>query len=83
MIRCVGNIREADGRYFITCRGREGYLNTFYYKRDPPVERTFVEDWIKGNCQHPAEIYGSSSVVFADEGDAALFWMTFRKDRVE
>lgn len=81
MIRCVGNIREgADGRYFVTCRGKVSHLNAFH---SDTGSQEFVDNWIRENCQYPAEIYGYTTVVFQNEGEAALFWMTFRKDRAE
>lgn len=83
-----------DGRYFVTvlrANDLDGSgLNPFYR---PLSEYTnigasihatsegnikLVNEWIAANCAKPAKIFGSGSVVFEDEGDALLFWMSFK-----
>lgn len=89
----------ADGRYYVTVRGAEGSMNPFYiadispptFHGGSPIAtpeqatqcRSFVDNWIIKNCAGEAEIFGNTSVVFEDQGDAGLFWMTFTKKAVD
>jgi hypothetical protein len=94
MIRCIGNIREGgDGRYYVTCRGSEGHINPFYTDLDGDLgcdiaqsergeaARRFVNEWVAKNCSAKAEVFGNATMAFHDDGDAGLFWMTFKSDK--
>jgi hypothetical protein len=88
MIKAHSRARQGgDGRFYVTVRGEPEFMNPFYRSDDTAyylnagtVEDNcaFVEKWIEKNCTNKAEIFGSTSVVFDDESDAVLFWLTFK-----
>ena len=84
MFYVVGNIDPVkriseEGAFFAfscTCHDEQG-LAAFRDAADPQI-RVFVADWCKDNLSYGYLVAGYESVLFTNEEDAMLFYMSFK-----
>lgn len=74
----IKRISEDEGFYAYSCTCRDEHNDPAFRDAADPMIKLYVENWCRDNLSFGFLVAGYESVLFANEEDALLFYMSFK-----